>query len=366
VSADTLTMFDIEKPTYSVPSMSEIAKRDNGLTAVSTFSGAGGSSIGLRQAGWRIPYAVEFIDSARDTYSANAPSTFVDSRDIRTIQASDILDRLGLRPGDLDLFEGSPPCSSFSSANTVKSTRIGNAKVKDYSDGVQQQTDDLFDEWLRLVEGLRPRAILAENVPGMLQLDDAVPMLRHVTDTLDSLGYRLNVAIRSSMHYGSATARKRLIFMGVRRDVLADRALPDPARLPVGFTLRDALDSLPVESPADEIEHAAKVAPSHRKEWEKIRPGESSDFIFQVTRCSWDAPMPTITVRGSVGGADPLHPDVCRKFTPTEVKWATGFPADFVLTGKPSQRYERIARAVPPPIYRAHGEVLARLLGGSL
>ena len=358
------SLFEITKPLYDVPSLAEIVTRDNGLTCVSTFSGTGGSSLGLKMAGWRIPYAVEFIDSARESYQANFPTTFVDGRDIREITADDILTHLGLEVGALDLFEGSPPCSSFSTANVSKSARIGNAKVKAYSDGVQQQTDDLFEHWLRLVDGLRPRAILAENVPGMM-FDDALPFLRMVTGTLDDLGYRLNVKVRKSTHYGSATARKRLIFMGVRRDV-ADRAPQDPPRLDYGYTLEDALSVMPVEPPADEFEHARKVPPSHQREYALCKPGESSDVIFQVTRCAWDQPLPTITVGGSRLGADPFHPDECRKFTPTEVAWATGFPADFTLTGKPHQRYERVARAVPPPIYDAHGRVLARMLGGVL
>ncbi len=60
-------LFDIDRPAYSVPSMSEIRARDNGLTAVSTFSGCGGSSTGLHMAGWRIPWANEFLPPARDS-----------------------------------------------------------------------------------------------------------------------------------------------------------------------------------------------------------------------------------------------------------------------------------------------------------
>lgn len=356
-------LFEIEKPPYHVPSLADTLARDNGLTAVSTFSGTGGSSLGMKQAGWRIPYAVEFIDSARESYEANFPTTFVDKRDIREIEASDILDRLGLDVRELDLFEGSPPCSSFSMANTSKAARFGNAKVKSYSDGVQQQTDDLFDHWLRLVDGLRPRAVLAENVPGML-LNDALPFLRYVTNTLGDLGYRLNVAVLKASHYGSATARKRLIFMGVREDVDTIPPLL-PRTVEQRYTLRDALDTLPVQIPADEWTHAMNLAPSYKREWERTKPGEGSDVIFQITRCSWDSPMPTITVGGSKNAADPLHPDECRKFTATEVAWVTGFPADFTLTGKPAQRYERVARAVPPPLYRACGERLAEIVARS-
>src|SRR3954467_22716 len=89
----------------------------NGCSAASTFSGCGGSSLGYRMAGFRVLYANEFIEEARRCYAANmAPHTVLDGRDIRTVQPQDILDRIGLGVGDLDLLDGSPPCASFSSS----------------------------------------------------------------------------------------------------------------------------------------------------------------------------------------------------------------------------------------------------------
>lgn len=355
----TETLFEIIKKPYGDVMRERNQRRDNGLTVVSTFSGCGGSSLGMKQAGWRVPYAVEFIDSARETYQANFTDTFVDARDIRQIDAQDILDHLQIKQGDLDMLEGSPPCSSFSSANVSKKARFGNNKVKSYSDGVEQSTDDLFDEWLRLVDGLRPRAVLAENVPGMLQ-EDAIDFLHHVTSTLQELGYVLHVDVYKVSHYGSATARKRLIFQGIRRDQNVNPT--PPATVSDRYTLRDALDSLEVQIPDDEMKHARNLAPSYLREWELLKPGEGSDVIFQITRAHYDQPLPTITVGGSKSAADPLHPDEPRKFTATEVKWVTGFPTEFVLTGTPAQRYERIARAVPPPLYYAHATHMAQLL----
>jgi hypothetical protein len=88
----------------------------NGLTAISTFSGCGGSSLGYRMAGFRILYANEFIPAARDTYRANCSSTtIVDDRDIREVTAEDILTSTGTKVGDIDLFDGSPPAPLFPS-----------------------------------------------------------------------------------------------------------------------------------------------------------------------------------------------------------------------------------------------------------
>jgi DNA (cytosine-5)-methyltransferase 1 len=108
----------LTKPPYQVPSMEDIrAIPLNGFNAISTFSGCGGSSLGYRMAGFRVLWANEFIDAARDSYNANkALYTIVDGRDIRSVTAADILTAINLKEGELDLFDGSPPCASFSTA----------------------------------------------------------------------------------------------------------------------------------------------------------------------------------------------------------------------------------------------------------
>lgn len=358
----TATLFEITKAPYRIPTLPEITARKNGLIAVSTFSGSGGSSTGLRWAGWTIPYAVEFIPAARETYLANYPTTYVDDRDIRAIDAAEILDRIGKKRGELDLFEGSPPCSSFSTANTSADSRFGNMKVKDYSEGVKQTTDDLFDEWLRLVDGLLPRAILAENVPGLL-LDDAKDFYASIITRLTVLGYAVTAAVYDAMHYGAATSRKRLIISGVRTDI--GGAPPAPKRLELGYTIGDALETLPTAPPDEEFAQVSAVGYAIHEEWSKLRPGQSGDKIAQVRRCRYDEPLPSPTVVGKQkGSANPMHPDEPRKWTPTELAWFFGYPPDYRFTGNAEQRYERVARSVAPPLYRAHGETLAAALGG--
>ena len=88
---------------------------------VSAFAGGGGSSIGYRLAGGKVLGAIEFVPEAERTYRRNFPDTFVDRRDIREVLEDDakgLLDRLGIWVGDLDILDGSPPCSEFSSAGT--------------------------------------------------------------------------------------------------------------------------------------------------------------------------------------------------------------------------------------------------------
>lgn len=390
-----MTLFDDERPPYSIRSMAD--RKDlprNGLVAVSTFSGSGGSSLGLKTAGFEIPYAVEFTPEGKNTYLANHPTTFVDDRDIREIEPSDILDHLGLQPGELDLFEGSPPCSSFSAAGIRSGADFGDrvGKVKLYSAGIKQRTDDLFEEWVRLVAGLKPKALLAENVPDMAKPGAAQQYLFMIQAMLRELGYHVHAQVHSSLNVGCATMRKRLILVGVRKDIAND--VPRPRFRGSGYTLREALSALPGPIPEDELNYSwadgtgcqpdgtpmpkcdaepgtcekhvqyhGRCAYSVAPLWEELRPGDFHDIRITLGRASWDKPCPTFTAAGANSGASAImHPDQCRRFTATETKWISGFPYDYILTGAPSDRYERVARAVVPPLYEAMGPHLERAI----
>ena len=125
----------MEKPPFKPLTMQEVneKKNTNGYNVVSTFSGAGGSCIGLKLAGFNINYAVEFIPEAQKTYQLNHQDTYLDKRDIRQIKGKEILKTIGLKKGELDLFEGSPPCSGFSQMGIGTD---GWNCIKNYSDTI--------------------------------------------------------------------------------------------------------------------------------------------------------------------------------------------------------------------------------------
>ena len=100
---------------YSMDYVKSQSKK-NLFSVVSMFAGAGGSSTGYRLAGGDVLAVNEFIQEARDTYSENYPDTKILSDDIRTISGADILSEIGMRAGELDILDGSPPCASFSIA----------------------------------------------------------------------------------------------------------------------------------------------------------------------------------------------------------------------------------------------------------
>lgn len=135
----------------NMPTMVQINKKKKDYTAVSLFSGCGGSSTGYKMAGFNVMLASEFVEEAAKTYAANHPGTIVDTRDIRTVQAKDILKQIGLKKGELDLLDGSPPCHPTGTIVYIK--RNG---VKQYVDISEVLTGDEvlthLDRW-RTVTG---------------------------------------------------------------------------------------------------------------------------------------------------------------------------------------------------------------------
>lgn len=377
------------KPPYRVPTMAEIrAIPWNGLNAISTFSGCGGSSLGYRMAGFRVLWASEFIDAARETYRANAaPYTKLDGRDIREVAAEDILDAIGLARGELDLLDGSPPCASFSTAGKREK---GWGQVKRYSDKVQR-SDDLFFEFARLVDGIQPRVFVAENVSGLVK-GTAKGYFKIILARLRECGYRVGAQLLDAQWLGVPQSRQRLIFVGVREDLDLDPVFPKP--LPYRYTVRDALPYLrgievdrrtakfgknaggyyrpSIDRPIDTItasgaggdvryDWRAVVEPEADMsryavgdEWRKLKPGEQSSKYFQLVRSSPDKPVGTITASGgNASTASVSHPYECRKFSIAELRRLCGFPDDFWLTGSYAQQWERLGRAVPP-VMMAH------------
>jgi DNA (cytosine-5)-methyltransferase 1 len=225
-----------DKPPYRVPSLEEIrALPWNGFNAVSTFSGCGGSSLGYRMAGFKMLWASEFVPAAQETYRANAaPHTVLDTRDIREVEGQDILDATGLGVGEIDLFDGSPPCASFSTAGKREA---GWGQVKKYSD-TQQRTDDLFFEYARLIEETQPRVFVAENVAGLVR-GTAKGYFKLILARLRKCGYRVQARVLDASWLGVPQSRNRLIFVGVRDDLGMDPVHPAP--LPYQYTVRDAL-----------------------------------------------------------------------------------------------------------------------------
>lgn len=346
---------------YRVPSMKEIEQIPwNGKKVVSTFSGGGGSCLGYRMAGYHVVYANEFVEEAQRTYRANNPNCYLDTRDIRTVTPESILEKTGLKVGEIDLFDGSPPCCAFSTAG---SRDKGWGKQKQYSDGKTQRVDDLFFEYTRLLKGLQPKVFVAENVSG-LTIGKAKGYFNMILKELRDCGYNVKASMLNAMWLGVPQARKRVIFIGVRNDLNMEPSYPKPVDSIV--TLKDALDGV-VNDETEVKERLEELASSKKGEVLRKIPKNPKKAIqgskvmngsyFNLVRESMYQPCSTICqMNGMKGASGNCHPYEDRKFTIAELKRITSIPDDFILTGNYQQQWERLGRMVPPLMMKAISE----------
>ncbi len=421
-----LTTRPDDKPPYRVPSMPEIARIEpNGLKVVSTFAGCGGSSLGYRMAGFKVLWASEFVEAAREVYQANAAAgTIVDGRDIRKVDPLEVLRTLGLKVGELDVLDGSPPCASFSTAGK-RQAHWG--KSKKYSD-VEQRTDDLFFEFIRFVKAMKPRAFVAENVSGLVK-GAAKGYFIQILAAMKACGYRVEARLLDAQWLGVPQTRQRIIFVGVRDDLGLNPAFPSP--LSYRYSVRDALpwvsrvehdtsglwsageitdraaptvtvgvnsvnsnyfkvtdaQGAGYHSMGDLTDRPARADRASRagtmmvesmivepetdisrqaigREYDKLNPGQQSEKYFSLVRADAGEPSPTVTAAGgqNAGIACVVHPTEKRKFAIAELKRICAFPDDFALSGSYSQQWERLGRAVPPVMMRFIAEAVRGVL----
>lgn len=391
------------KPLYRVPLMSEIrALPWNGFKVASTFSGAGGSCLGYRMAGFKIVWANEFVPMAQESYKANAlPDCVLDGRDIKHIQPHDILAATGLKVGELDLLDGSPPCQAFSTAGKREK---GWGKEKTYEHGATQKNETLFDEYIRLLRGLQPKVFVAENVSGLVK-GTAKGMFLQILAAMKASGYRVTCRVLDAQWLGVPQQRQRTIFVGVREDLDLDPAHPQP--LPYRYSVKDALPwigqaiqdprgKFAVQKASSQPCFTIKAGSAAHCKVELVQASKEKSVLvkvfhenggFATTECL-NAPAPTITAsqcrmrvewtnNGFRGGTqseldEPLPSVQCsvgviggtgetvltdgtlnRKFTIDEVKRICAFPDDFILRGSYAQQWERLGNSVPPVMMQA-------------
>lgn len=183
------------------------------LKMIDLFSGAGGLSEGLSEAGFHSLFASEIVPVYAQTYQRNHPNTAVFTADIRELDANEVRDNLGVERGELDLIAGGPPCQGFSI----------NAPVRTILD----ERNHLFKEYLRFVDAFAPRAVLIENVPGLVSFEHGAT-LHAILDALAELGYGADVRILGAPYYGVPQMRWRTIVLGVRGRSLPSGAYPEP------------------------------------------------------------------------------------------------------------------------------------------
>lgn len=337
------------------------------LLAIDLFSGCGGLTLGLKQAGFKVIGAVEIDPIAVETYQKNHPEVKVWQEDIRKIEGREMLRSLGLKKGQLDLLAGCPPCQGFSSIRT----RNGKKRPRD-------DRNDLIFDYLRLVKTFLPKAVMLENVPALAKNG----RMKLFKGELDALGYDLNGTplVLNTADYGVPQRRRRMILVCSR---VGHIELPESETIKI--TVRDVIGGLPrpgksgdplhdiIEKRDPRIVEMIRRVPKnggsrtdlpkrfHLPCHQKLPEG----FKDVYGRMSWEDVAPTITggcVSPSKGRF--LHPSQNRSITLREAALLQSFPKNYYFSlskGKQGVAL-MIGNALPPAFIKRHALAIRKSL----
>jgi DNA (cytosine-5)-methyltransferase 1 len=348
-------------------------------TVISLFSGSLGLDIGLQATGrFRHLACVEMDPAACETIRVNRDAGRVDpgrlyEADIVRLDPRRVMRDLGLRPGELDLLAGGPPCQSYSFAGK--------------RGGVQDARGLMLWQYLWFVEAMRPKAWILENVTGLLSArltdaDEKGSLLRRFLRDLPA-DYRADVFTVNAADHGVTQLRERVLIIGNRLSRTAE--FPAATHGPAGSgllphrTLRDAVEGLvdpdPVVMPFSPVCRRVMPLVPAGGNWRNLPPEVArgtmgKSFFIRGTRrgwfrrLSWDRPSPTILTAPNRAMTLMAHPDDDRPLSLGECARVQGYPDDFEFAGTPAERFTQVGNAVPPELGRAAGLAAAGLLDG--
>lgn len=252
------------------------------MNVVSLFSGAGGLDLGFQQAGFNIIWANEYDKEIWETYEKNHKNTILDKRSIVDIPSNEV--------PDCDGIIGGPPCQSWSEAGSKK--------------GIADKRGQLFYEFMRILADKKPKFFLAENVSGML-LPAHKAALANIKQMFTDIGYDLSFQLLNVSDFGVPQDRKRVFFIGYRKDLGLKFDFPSPTTPEKKITLEKTIGDLKDNVlPAKEGNYT-NGEDCRVKNHEYMIGGFSSIFMSRNRVRSWDEISFTIQAGGRHA---PIHP----------------------------------------------------------
>ncbi len=336
------------------------------------FSGAGGLSAGLQAAGWNCLAAVDDWSEAIQTYRRNHEGHPAVCEDIRTLDASRLARLLVERP---DWVVGGPPCQGFST--------VGKRRWDD-------DRNNLFTEFMRVVRSLEPQNFLIENVLGLKDMK-AHPA---VFDLFDGMGYKISFHVLRAADFGVPQLRRRVVFVGCRDG--REFSTPEPSHVAREYTtVWDAIGDLPPAGPGETLTeyevppqtayqrrmrrgsttlqgHTVSAHPPHLvKAISFIPDGGNRQAIpdefqpasgFHNSYSRLDSRLPAVAITSNLGKPSAsrcIHPFQHRGLTAREGARLQSFPDTFHFTGGVVSQRLQVANAVPPLLAETVGRALA-------
>lgn len=305
-------------------------------TAVSLFTGCGGSDAGLITAGFNVLMANDIIPYAKDTYLANHAETDYRLGDVRSIETFPAA----------DLLVGCYPCQGFSQ---------GGARQAD------RHINYLYLDFVRALRQIQPRAFIVENVSGMRSstyehlLKDQITQFQAAGEH----GYNVTWKLLRADEYGVPQERRRIIIVGIRSDFDMNYQFPRPTHGPLGdqpfVTIGQALDGMPDWPQGEFCEdpfHWYYLSRNRRRDW-----AETSKTIVSHMRHMPLHPLSPPLRRIHTDSWVFETNDRARRFSYREAARLQGFNNNFVFpdtkNSSLAMRYRVIGNAVPPPLFHA-------------
>lgn len=305
----------------------------HGLTVFSCFHCGGGSTMGYKLAGFNVLGGVEIDPEMMDIYRRNFNPKHSYLMDIKDFKYMDLPKELY----NLDVLDGSPPCSSFSMAGARE--RLW-GKEKKFREGQSEQVlDDLFFHFIDVAERMRPKMVIAENVKGLI-MGNAKGYVKQIFRRLGEAGYEVQLFVLCSSRMGVPQRRERIFFIARRKDLGIPRLNLkfDEEEIPLIKALRDLPDD---ETPmyADSMMKRWLAAPVGG--YSKTKDGNTFGFVYRS-----DPTKPCSTITASPRA---YHWSVCRRFNQAEVTRIQSFPDDFnyIKSGTEHANYV-CGMSVPP------------------
>lgn len=309
------------------------------MKLVSLFSGAGGMDLGFKKAGFTIKWANEFDCKIWETYSRNH-SNYLDKRDIRIIDSSEI--------PDCDGIIGGPPCQSWSEAGALR--------------GIDDDRGRLFYEFIRVLKDKQPKFFVAENVPGMLSISNR-EAFNDIVRHFNLSGYNVSIKLLNAVDYGVAQDRKRIFYIGFRKDLEINYEFPAPMskKLVLKDVIWDLKDNVIPALQGNKSNGAICLVANH----EYMLGGFSTIYMSRNRVRSWNEPSYTIQAGGRHA---PIHPQapkmlyinenkrifvtgkehLYRRLSVRECARIQAFPDSFIFYYKDiSEGYKMVGNAVP-------------------
>lgn len=340
-------------------------------TLVDLFCGAGGMSLGLKQAGFEPVFAADFDKHACATYRLNI-GDHVQEIDLSAIEPERFAEMVAVQCGSIDLVAGGPPCQGWS--------------IQRRGDRADAR-NDLTLKFAELAAALKPMAIVMENVPTILGARGRAHLLQ-VESILHSAGYNTEKTVLNAASYGVPQVRRRAVLVALRQDLGPPFSFPKASHPETAWrTVRDAIGDLPAP-PMDGSEHPdypnhrlVKVSALNLQRLSHVPEGggrldvpehlqlpchakdNGHRHLDVFGRLSWDRPAGTITAmfdnftRGRFA-----HPSETRNITGREGARLQSFPDSYVFLGPKKDVARQIGNAVAPLLAKSLGEALLERL----